>query len=485
MTVQTRNNFVNGAWIPGATGETYVQHNPANLEEVTGYYQKSTVEDTQAAIAAAQAAYPAWKATPPIERAAILRRAHAAMVARKEELAAILTRENGKTLAESMGEVQAAIHEMDFQIGEGLRIYGETVPSQMEGVFAYSTREPLGVVGVICPWNFPFNVPGRKCTPALMAGNTCVVKPSILTPHVGIAFTELFDNIGLPPGVLNCVTGGGGQVGETLVNDPRVRAITFTGSTDVGMGIARKAAANLTRTQLEMGGKNPTVVLEDADLDVAAAATVKAAYACAGQWCTSTSRAVVVEEVAEEFIRRVVEGARALRVGPGDAPDTDMGPVCGTAQLEGILGYIEAGKKEGATLLLGGGRLTGEGYDAGCFIAPTIFGDVNMDMTIAKEEIFGPVLCIIRVKDFEEAVEVANAVPFGLSSSIFTRDFDRALQFVERSEVGLTHVNMPSAHKEPQLPFGGIKESGFGLPEAGKSGIEFFTEHKVAYVKYR
>ncbi|MCF6287562.1 MAG: aldehyde dehydrogenase family protein, partial [Candidatus Hydrogenedentes bacterium] len=335
-----------------------------------------------------------------------------------------------------------------------------------------------------CPWNFPFNVPGRKCTPALMAGNTCVLKPANLTPHTGILFTELFEEAGLPKGVLNCVTGSGNTVGETLVTDPRIKAITFTGSTGVGKGIAQKAARNLTRTQLEMGGKNPTVILEDADLDAAVDAVLKAAFACSGQWCTSTSRAIVASDIADVFTQRIVEKAKGLRLGPGTDSATQMGPVCGQAQLNTIMGYIEKGKREGATLLCGGNRLEEGDYAEGTYILPTVFGNVRPEMTIAQEEIFGPVLSVITVEDFDEAIAVANGVSFGLSSAIFTQDISAAMRFVEASEVGLTHVNTLSALKEPQLEFGGIKESGFGLPEAGRSGIEFFTEHKVAYIKY-
>ncbi len=478
-------NYIGGEWVKSAKERTFEQRNPASLSEITGIFQASTEEDTRNAIAIAEKAFPSWRGTSPPDRAEILKRARNHMVARTEELAKVLTLENGKTLAESRIEINAAIKEIEFQIGEGLRIYGETVPTSQEGVFAYSVREPLGIVGVISPWNFPFNVPSRKCTPALLAGNTVVFKPASLTPQTGLRFAQLFIDAGLPPGVLNLVTGSGKDVGDVIVSDPRVKAVSFTGSTDVGRRIQQRAALNLTQTQLELGGKNPTVVLEDADMEAAVSATVLAAYACAGQWCTSTSRAIVVKEALKEFTERVVEKAESLRVGNGQDPAVAMGPVCGPAQLKTILAYIEKGKEEGAKLLTGGNRLTGPDFDDGCFIEPTVFGNVTSNMTIAQEEIFGPVLSIMAVKDFDEAVEVANDIRFGLSSSIYTHDLRRALTFLEKTEVGLAHVNLPSALKEPQLSFGGIKESGSGIPEGGKAGIEFFTKHKVAYVKYR
>ncbi len=478
-------NYIDGEWIAPASGDHAPQRNPACLSEITGDYPCSDETDVERALAAASAACPAWRDMPPARRAAILRRALVAMGERREEIALALTNENGKTLDESRAEIDAAIAEMDFQIGEGLRLYGQTVPIGMSGAMGLHLRVPLGVVAIISPWNFPFNVPGRKGTPALMAGNTVVFKPAQLTPASGRLFTELLADAGLPAGVWNCVFGSGSRIGNQIVRDPRVRAISFTGSTEVGKQIQREAAANLTRTQLELGGKNPLVVLADANLDEAAAAAVKAAFACAGQWCTSTSRAIVEASVVDAFTEKVVAGARAIRVGRGTDPSVHMGPVCGTAQKRGILAHIETARKEGARLLCGGEALTGDGYDDGCFIAPTIFDQVTPTMTLAREEVFGPVLAIMSVDSFEAALELANDVRYGLSSAIYTQDLSRALTFLEHTDVGLAHVNMHTAHKEPQLSFGGVKESGAGLPEAGQSGIEFFTEHKVAYIKYR
>ena len=395
-----------------------------------------------------------------------------------------MTKENGKTLAESRAEIDYAISDMEFQIAEGMRLCGETVPVTIPNVEAYSVREPVGVVGIITPWNFPFNVPAAKAVPALAAGCTVVFKPASLTPRTGQLFVELFTEAGLPEGVLNMVVGRGSEAGEALVTDPRVAAISFTGSTEVGKDINEKAARQLTRTQLEMGGKNAVVVMEDADLEKVVEDTVAAAFGAAGQKCTATSRAIVVEDIADEFTERLLDRVSRISVGDGMEEGVDMGPVTGTAQLERVLGYIETGEEEGAELLVGGNRLAGPTYDDGCFVAPTVFGGVDSEMVIAREEIFGPVLCVERVDDFKEALNVCNDVRYGLSASIYTRDLQRAHRFVNAAEVGVIHVNLMTALNEPQLSFGGMKESGFGIPEAGRSGMDFYTEQKVAYVNY-
>jgi acyl-CoA reductase-like NAD-dependent aldehyde dehydrogenase len=416
---------------------------------------------------------PERRSTPrgPRSRKRFLEQSLALMRTRRDEIAAGITRENGKTLREARNEVDSGLREMEYQIAEGLRMCGQTVPVDAGGTLAYSTREPLGPVGIITPWNFPFNVPSRKCTPALMAGNTVVLKPASLTPRTGLLYAELI--------------AAGGAVGNAIVGDPRIKAVSFTGSTAVGKAIQREAARNLTPTQLELGGKNPAIVLADADLDHAVAEIVRAAYTVAGQWCTSTSRVIVVEAIADALTSRLLEAVRGILVRDGAAENSGMGPVCGAQQQKDVLRYIELGKAEGARLLTGGAALAGAGYDGGCFIAPTVFGGVTPSMTIAREEIFGPVLVIVTVRDFEEAVAVANDVAYGLASSIFTNDLKCALTYMERAEVGIAHVNLMTPMREPQLPFGGVKESGAGLPEAGSTAIEFFTHHKVCYVKYR
>ena len=481
---ETFSNYIGGEWVEG-DGEFIEVRNPAHLSQVTGRFPRSSEDEVSRAVTAAAEAFEGWSQVPAPRRADILRGALENMKSRREDLARVLTRENGKPLEESRGEIDYAINDMEFQIGEGARLCGQTVPVSMSGVQAYSFRQPVGVVGLITPWNFPFNVPAGKCTSALVAGCTAVFKPASLTPQVGLRFVELFIDAGLPEGVLNFVTGSGREVGDALVSDPRVKAISFTGSTEVGRHIQRVAAENFTRTQLEMGGKNPVVILDDADLDCAVEDTVSAAFGTSGQKCTATSRAIVTKGVAERFTELLLERVQQIKVGDGMDPDTDMGPVCGETQMENVLACIEKGREEGADLLTGGHRLTGGDYDDGCFIAPTVFGGVRHGMEIAREEIFGPVLTILQVQDFDEALEVANGVRYGLSSSIYTADLEKAHTFVERAEVGVTHVNLMTALNEPQLPFHGVKESGFGIPEAGKKGVEFYTEEKIAYLKYR
>ncbi len=479
------NNYINGKWVASKDAARYETHNPADLTQVTGTWPKSTLEDVQAALEAAQNALPAWRQLTVYQRSDYLRKALSLMRERMNAIAEVITAENGKTLAESRGEITSAIKEMDYQINEGLRQGGRMMPSEKDGVLAYTLRVPLGVVAVISPWNFPFNVPARKITPALITGNTCILKPANLTPGVGAEFVKLFDEAGLPPGVLNFLTGSGAVIGQALTETPAVKAITFTGSTEVGMGIHKAAANHLTRTQLEMGGKNPLVVLADADLEKAADAAVLAAYACAGQWCTSTSRAIVEKSIFDKFMDMLSDRVKRIIVGKGTDSKTTMGPVCGKSQLTNILSGIQKGKTEGAKLETGGDQIKTDGLANGCFVAPTIFTGVTPDMFIAQEEIFGPVLSIIEAAHFDQAVEIANHVRFGLSSSIYTNDLRKALTFVEKTDVGLTHVNIPTAFKEPQLSFGGVKLSGCGLPEAGDTGVEFFTEHKTVYIQYR
>ncbi len=477
--------YINGRWVDSHAHETYKHRNPARLGEVTGVWPQGDGDDATKAIDAAAAAFPGWRALPAIRRADLMKQVLRLIDERREELARVITLENGKTLADSRAEVQSTYREMEFQIAEGLRVGGETKPTAQPGVFAYETREPLGVVSVVAPWNFPLNVPGRKSTPALMAGNTLVFKPASLTPGVGKAFVDLFHEAGFPPGVINMVVGPGSTVGAAFTGSPRIRAISFTGSTEVGRRIHRVASEAMIRTQLEMGGKNAIVVLADADLDAAAASAARAAYACTGQWCTCTSRAVVEKPVLDEFTERLRHYVEQMKTGDGADESTDMGPLCGTEQLETVGDYLRVGTREGARLLTGGERLTGDRYDDGCFIPPTIFADVKPEMRIAQEEIFGPVLSVMEASGFDEAVRIANEVPFGLSSSVYTNDLNRAMSFIEQIEAGLVHVNMLTAYKEPGFAFGGVKDSGFGTPEAGSSGIEFFTEHKVAYIKYR
>ncbi len=484
MDITTYKNYIDGEWRDSISKKTFLDINPANKEEVIGYFQQSSVADVRKAIESAAQAFKEWRRYPPAKRAQTLSRALVLLKERKKNIARDLTLEEGKTLRESRAEVESAIKEMEFQIGEGRRIFGKSSPSEKEKVFSYTVRQPLGAVSILSPWNFPVNVPCRKLTPALVAGNTVVFKPASFTPLSGLRLVEMFVEAGIPKGVLNFVTGSGSEIGDEMVTNPSIKAVSFTGSTEIGLRINSVASQNMTKMQLEMGGKNPAVVLEDADLELAADDILLAAYSCSGQWCTSTSRAILVEKIANEFIDILIEKAKKIKVGDGLNPDITMGPLAGESQFKKVLDYIEIGREEGAKIIVGGKRMEGSGYDKGFFIEPTIFVDVNPEMRIAQEEIFGPVLSIIRVNSFEEALKVANGVKYGLSSSIYTKDVSKALRFVEDSEVGLTHLNLPTSYKEVHLPFGGIKSSGFGLPEAGETGIEFFTENKSVYINY-
>jgi aldehyde dehydrogenase (NAD+) len=375
------------------------------------------------------------------------------------------------------------VKEADYQIGQGRRLGGVQVPSEQPGVLCYLTRAPLGVVSIITPWNFPLNVACRKMIPALIAGNTCVVKPADFTPMTTALLFECLHEAGIPAGVVNYVTGRGSVIGDMLVCHPDVKAVSFTGSTQVGIGIAQKVAGRATKVQLEMGGKNPLVVLADADIELAADAAALGAFSCSGQWCTSTSRAVVESSIYDKFVEMITDRANRIIVGDGSDEKSTMGPVAGPNQYESILKYIRTGYQEGARATTGGTALTDGDYANGYFIAPTVFADVTVEMTIAREEIFGPVLSVLRADDFDDALRIANSTTYGLASSIYTSDLEKAHRFVEESEVGLCHVNMPTSWKEPQLEFGGIKESGRGLPEAGETGAEFFTEHKAVYIR--
>ncbi|BFM18171.1 aldehyde dehydrogenase family protein [Maricurvus nonylphenolicus] len=476
-------NFIAGQWCDSDSGRTFEVRNPAKWSEVVHSYPKSTEADAHRAIDSASKAFKTWRDVSLAEKAAIMRRTAELIREHRDQIAAIITLENGKLISESLVEIDSALLELEYQIGEGVRQFGTAGESFKGGILGHSRKEPLGVVSAIIPWNFPFNVPFRKLVPALMAGNTAVLKPAGQTPAVGELVALLLEKAGLPAGVLQFVTGSGSELSSSLVEHPAIEAVTFTGSTEVGRQIAIAAANTFTRTQLEMGGKNPLVVLADADLDAAAEAATVGAFSCAGQWCTATSRLIVESSIADELMKKILERTKNLSLGSGDDDNATVGPVCGKHQLDNILTHIETAKEQGATLLTGGGQARGEELNDGCFVEPTIFDGVNTSMEIAKEEVFGPVLSVMRVENYEEALALANDVPYGLSSSIFTTNFEKALHFTEHSEVGLTHVNIHSAYKEPQLCFGGYKESGFGLPEAGSAGIQFFQEEKAIYFK--
>jgi alpha-ketoglutaric semialdehyde dehydrogenase len=476
-------NFINGRWVESRSGQTIERRNPANRKEVTSVAPLSTREEVQEAIAAAKAAFPGWRDTPAPVRGKILARAAALMEAEKEALARTLCREEGKTLKEALVEVQRSINILEFTAGEGRRMGGETIPSEAAKNLAYTIKQPLGVVGAITPWNFPVAIPVWKAAPALVTGNTVVLKPAELTPECAAKVVEIFQEAGAPAGVLNMVLGLGEEVGDELLQDREVRAISFTGSNEVGSLIYSLAARQMKKCQCEMGGKNPVVVLSDADLKLAVESAVTGAFGSSGQRCTATSRVVVEESIADRFVEMVAARAARLKVGNGMDADTDVGPLVDEQQLKTVLRYLEVGKKEARTVL-GGARMSGAGYDDGYFVAPTVFDHVAWDSVIAQEEIFGPVLSVIRVADFEEAVRVANSVKYGLSSSIYTNDARKMFEFIDRIETGITHVNAPTVASEAQLPFGGMKQTGVGLREMGRVAIDFYTELKAVYIDY-
>ncbi len=478
-------NYVDGSWCDSRSGRRFAVHDPADLRRICHEYPLSTAEDVEAAVRGANEAFTRWRRHSLAERVTILRRAAQIIRARRDEIARVVTLENGKLIAESLTEIDAAALELEYQIGEGERSFGRIGDCYRGGILGYSRREPIGVVSVIVPWNFPFNVPWRKLGPVLIAGNTAILKPASQTPAVGEVVMQILIESGIPAGVVQFVTGSGGELSRALVGHPLVRAVTFTGSTEVGRQIASIASENFTRTQLEMGGKNPIVVLADADLDFAAHDAAVGAFSCAGQWCTATSRLIVEETIADELMSSLLRRTNALRLGAGDDPNATMGPVAGKAQLDSILRHIARAKEQGARFVAGGRRSAEPGLEHGCFIEPSIVDNPPLALDISTTEVFGPVLAVYRAPAYEAALRLANGVPYGLSSSIYTRDLDKAMHFTEHTEVGLTHINVHSAYKEPQHSFGGVKESGFGLPEAGTTGIQFFQDEKAIYVRKR
>ncbi|HEV8323428.1 MAG TPA: aldehyde dehydrogenase family protein [Myxococcota bacterium] len=475
-------NFINGEWCDARSGERGANVNPATGETV-GQYAKGGVEDARAAIAAARAALPAWRSTPPPVRGRVLERAARLMEERKDALAMAMTLEEGKTLGEAAGEVQKSINVLEFVAGEARRLNGETIPSEMPRTFAYTVRQPLGVVAVITPWNFPLCIPTWKIAPALVGGNTVVFKPASLTPLCAQLLTQIFADAGAPRGTLNLVLGSGASVGQTLVEAPETAALSFTGSNDVGTALYRDGASRGKKVQCEMGGKNALVLLRDGDVELAAVAAAQGAFGSSGQRCTATSRAVVERAVHDQFVAALKALAAKVVVGDGTKPGVTMGPVVDEGQLRTVLEYVEVGRKE-ARLVFGGERLTEAGLAKGWFVAPTLFTGVHAEHRIAQEEIFGPVLSVLAVDSFEEALEVANGVRYGLSSSLYTRDLVQAQRFIDEVETGIVHINSPTVGGEAQLPFGGMKATGVGQREMGKTAVDFYTEWKTVYVDY-
>ncbi|MCR6635031.1 aldehyde dehydrogenase family protein [Devosia sp.] len=469
-------NLINGEWI-GSDGVENI--NPSNLNEVVGVYARATVEETKQAIAAAKAAFPAWSRSGILERHAILRKTADEILARKQELGELLSREEGKTLPEGIGEVTRAGQIFDFFAGEVLRLSGEVLPSVRPGVGVEITREPLGVIGIITPWNFPIAIPSWKIAPALAYGNTVVIKPADLVPGSTWAIVDILVRAGLPKGVLNLVMGKGSVVGQTMLDSKDVNAISFTGSVGTGKRVAAASIEHNRKFQLEMGGKNPTIVLDDADLKVAVETVAQSAFFSTGQRCTAASRVIVTEGIHDAFVEALAERTRNLRVGDALDKNTEIGPVVDPSQLKQDTDYIEIGKGEGAKLVAGGERVRAatEGY----FLQPTLFTEATNSMRIAREEIFGPVAAVIKVKDYEEALATSNDTEFGLSAGIVTTSLKYATHFKRNSEAGMVMVNVPTAGVDFHVPFGGRKGSSYGPREQGRYASEFFTIVKTAY----
>jgi len=473
---KTFQNYIGGEWVDAASGKWGEDRSPARPAEVLALFAQGGEEDVKAAVAAAKAALPAWRQTPAPRRADFLWKALRRFDERQAEVAEALCAEEGKTLSEALGEVKKALAILEYIAGEGRRLSGETAPSELPSTFCYTVREPVGVVAIVTPWNFPFAIPMWKIAPALVAGNTVVFKPASLTPMCAELLVRTFADAGLPRGVLNLVMGPGGPVGDTLTVHPDVAAVSFTGSNEVGTRLHTRAAALGKKVQCEMGGKNPVIVLEDADLDLAAIAIAQGAFGSSGQRCTATSRAIVARPVAAELTRKVIALAQAMVAGDPRRPGTTLGPLVDEKQLQTVLRYVDVARGEGAHLATGGERLRPPGCEDGWYVAPTIFTGVRPEMRIAQEEVFGPVLAIIEVDDLDEALRVANGVKYGLSSSIYTRDLESVFRFIDRIETGITHVNSPTMGGEAQLPFGGTKATGVGMREMGKTAIDFYSE---------
>ena len=477
-------NFIDGEWVDSSTGDTFENRNPADTRDLVGIFQKSNKSDVNAAVDAAKRAFAKWRLVPAPRRAEIVFRAAEILIERKEDYARDMTREMGKVLAETRGDVQEAIDAAYYNAGEGRRLFGPTVPSEMPNKFAMAVRQPVGICGMITPWNFPMAISSWKLLPAVVCGNTCVIKPAQDTPLSTFNLVRALTDAGLPKGVINIVTGFGAEVGTPLAEHPDVRAVSLTGSSAVGKIIGGIAAQSFKHCSLELGGKNPMIVLDDANLDLAIEGALWGAFGTTGQRCTATSRIIVQKGVYREFVDRLVERAKKLKVGNGLDETVQMGPAINQKQLETDLSYVDIGKNEGAKLVFGGNRLDKAEYQYGWFMEPTVFIDVDPKMRIAQEEIFGPVVSVIPCDGMEDAVEIANGIEYGLSSAIYTKDVNKAFTAIRDLYAGITYVNAPTIGAEVHLPFGGTKATGNGHREGGIGAIEFYTEWKSVYVDY-
>jgi aldehyde dehydrogenase (NAD+) len=481
---ETCRNLIDGAWVETTTRETFENRNPADRDDLIGLFQKSGPQDVDRAVAAAKKALPGWRAVPAPRRAEIVYRLGQILAERKEQLARDMTREMGKILKETRGDVQEAIDTAFYAAGEGRRMFGETVPAELPNKWAMSIRVPVGVCGLITPWNFPMAIPSWKLIPAIVCGNTVVLKPATDTPLSSLSFVKACQDAGVPPGVVNLVTGTGQGVGVPLMKHPDVNLISFTGSTEVGRAVNRACAEGFKKCSLEMGGKNAIIVMDDADIDLAVEGCLWGAFGTTGQRCTATSRIIVDRKVMGAFTERFVARAKSLKVGNGLEEATEMGPAVNESQIRTIESYVEIGHKDGARLLTGGRRLTNKPYDRGTFFEPTIFADVRPEMRIAQEEIFGPVVSMLTVSGLEEAIRTANDTVYGLSGAIYTRDLNAAFRAMRDVEVGIFYVNAPTIGAEVQLPFGGVKQTGNGHREAAWTVLDIFTEWKSIYVDF-
>jgi alpha-ketoglutaric semialdehyde dehydrogenase len=477
-------NFINGEWVDAAAGETFESLNPADRTEVLGKFARSRQADVDRAVQAAVDAYPSWMMTPAPERSDYLLRVALILEERKEELSEVMTREMGKTLKESRADVQEGIDFAHYMAGEGRRIGGQTVPAELPNKIYMTLRHPIGVVGLITPWNFPIAIPLWKIAPAIVSGCTAVFKPAEDTPLCAALLTDIFREVGLPAGVLNVVNGFGEEAGAPLVDNPSVRGISFTGSLDVGRMINEKCGRLMKRCSLELGSKNALIVMPDAQLDLAVEAAAWGAFATSGQRCTATSRLIVHEDVRPDFTEKLLDRVTSMKVGNGLDPDVELAPVINEQQKNRVLEYIGIGQQEGAKVLIGGEELKGKEYENGFFVAPTVFDDMTAEMRIAREEIFGPVTGIMRVESVDEAVAIANGTDYGLSCAIYTHDITNVFKAVQQLEFGIVYVNAPTIGAEIQVPFGGMKNTGNGHREAGPQSFDEFTEWKTVGIDY-
>ncbi|HEX7580376.1 MAG TPA: aldehyde dehydrogenase family protein [Thermoanaerobaculia bacterium] len=477
-------NYINGQWVPARSSRLVENRNPADITDLIGRFPDSDDRDVKDAVDAAAEAYKSWRLVPGPQRGEILYRLGEILRDRKEEYARAMTREMGKVLKEARGDVQEAIDMAFLMGGEGRRLHGQTTPSELPNKFAMSVRAPIGVCGFITPWNFPMAIPAWKSTAALVCGNTVVIKPATDTPHSVVNFAKALEDAGLPKGVFNVVTGRGSKVGMPLIKDPRVKVISFTGSTSVGRTISEACAPTFKHVHLEMGGKNPIIVLDDANLELAVDGAIWGAFGTSGQRCTASSRLLVHKRIYRKFVTMLAERANALTVGNGLDEKVEMGPAVNESQLDTVLDYISIGKAEGAKVAAGGRRLAGKAHEKGWFVAPTVFADAHRNMRISREEIFGAVTTVIPIGSLEEGIDVANDSDYGLSSAIFTQDVNKAFTAMRDLEAGIFYVNLPTIGAETHLPFGGIKQTGNGHREAGLAALDVFSEWKSIYIDY-